>query len=76
MDVASARSNPYYQCSGNRLIDKIFSAIVSFFRSLFGIKDKNEKPKRSITADVDEVAGTFYRNLMDAEKKKKRDEHY
>jgi len=51
-------------------MERIFSAIISFLRSLIG-KREIEKP-RDTGPDVDQVAEDFYDDMLDADKKRKK----
>ncbi|MCI0411378.1 hypothetical protein L0222_01100 [bacterium] len=52
------------------MINRLLAAIVAFWQSLF---KKAEEPRaKNNVQDVDEVARTFYGDLLDSEKKRKR----
>jgi hypothetical protein len=52
---------------------RLVSAIGTFFKSLFGKTGVDQKSSGGI-ADVDQVATDFYTNLVNAERKQKREQ--
>ena len=49
------------------LLTRIWCAIVTFFKSIFGKRVTLKPPKTG--PDIDQIAADFYGNLLDAEKK-------